>query len=99
MQQEVASVLVSFFLESLLFGAFVVTYTQGTWRLLQVGNARSKPSRRECAILLASTVMFVLALVVSLILACIVHVMILNILEASRYNSPNHSIRGQQLGR
>ncbi|KAI0652916.1 hypothetical protein C8Q70DRAFT_690046 [Cubamyces menziesii] len=63
MQQEVASVLVSFFLESLLFGAFVVTYTQGTWRLLQVGYARSKPSRREWAISLASTLMFVLALV------------------------------------
>ncbi|KAH9903320.1 hypothetical protein C8Q73DRAFT_47274 [Cubamyces lactineus] len=63
MQQEVVSVLVSFFFESLLFGAFVVTYTQGTWRLLRVGNDRRKPSRRAWAILLASTTMLVLALV------------------------------------
>ncbi|KAJ8480958.1 hypothetical protein ONZ51_g6305 [Trametes cubensis] len=61
MRQFLASAIVSFLIESVLFGAFTVTYTQGTWSLLRIGS-RSKPSRREWAVSLASTVMLILAL-------------------------------------
>ncbi|KAH9903271.1 hypothetical protein C8Q73DRAFT_45728 [Cubamyces lactineus] len=61
MRQLLASVIASFFIETLLFGAFTVTYTQGTWSLLRIGS-RSKPSRREWIVSFASTVMFILAL-------------------------------------
>ena len=64
MRQFLASAIVSFLIESVLFGAFTVTYTQGTWSLLRIGS-RSKPSRREWAVSLASTVMLILALGVS----------------------------------
>ncbi|KAI0364025.1 hypothetical protein BV20DRAFT_1057540 [Pilatotrama ljubarskyi] len=56
------SFLVALFLESLLFGAFCITYAMGTWSLLRVGRAGS-PSRRDWVVLGASTTMFLLALV------------------------------------
>ncbi|KAI0351206.1 hypothetical protein OH77DRAFT_1524273 [Trametes cingulata] len=56
------SYVVALFIESLLFGAFCITYTMGAWALLRVGQP-GRSSRRDWVILGASTTMLLLALV------------------------------------
>ncbi|KAH9903272.1 hypothetical protein C8Q73DRAFT_45687 [Cubamyces lactineus] len=60
MRALMASSIVSFFIESLLCGAFTVTYATGTWALLRIGH-RGTPRKRDWIIFGASTTMFCLA--------------------------------------
>ncbi|KAI8992756.1 hypothetical protein BD414DRAFT_482116 [Trametes punicea] len=62
MRQLLKSCIVSLFIESLFFGAFTIPYTMGMWSLLRLGFPGT-PSRRDWAFALASSTMFVLALV------------------------------------
>ncbi|KAI0364026.1 hypothetical protein BV20DRAFT_1057541 [Pilatotrama ljubarskyi] len=55
------SYIVALFAESLIFGAFCITYTMGTWSLLRIGRT-GRPSRRDWVVLGADTAMFLLAL-------------------------------------
>lgn len=57
------------FLETLLFGAFTVTYTMGAWSLSKTIASRIRRSTREWVLLGTSTTMFGLALAVRILLA------------------------------
>lgn len=62
--------IVALFLETLLFGAFTVTYTMGAWSLSKTLALRMRRSTREWVLLGTSTTMFGLALAVRTLLAC-----------------------------
>lgn len=62
--------IVALFLETLLFGAFTVTYTMGAWSLSRTLAARIRRSTREWVLLGTSTIMFALALAVRILLTC-----------------------------
>ncbi|KAI0324532.1 hypothetical protein GY45DRAFT_363316 [Cubamyces sp. BRFM 1775] len=53
--------IISFHIESILFGAFAIAYTVGVCLLLRFGRP-GKPSTRDWALYLVSTTMFLLAL-------------------------------------
>ena len=56
--------IVALFLEALLCGIFIVTYTMGTWALVQGDRLVATLSRRNNVLLGINTLMLVLAIVV-----------------------------------
>lgn len=65
MKQLLAAYIASLFLESLLFGAFTITYAMGVWSLIRP-DCPGRPSYRNWVVFVVSTAMYVLALVVRL---------------------------------
>ena len=57
--------IISFHMESILFGAFAIAYALGVCLLLRFGRP-GKPSMRDWVLYLVSTTMFLLALAASL---------------------------------
>ncbi len=68
-RQELTAYIVELFVETLLFGAFTVTYTIGTWSLLMTPASRRR-STKDCVLLGASTATFGLALWVRSLYVC-----------------------------
>ncbi|KAI0323923.1 hypothetical protein GY45DRAFT_499267 [Cubamyces sp. BRFM 1775] len=94
MRQRLISYIVSFFLECLLFGTFIITYTTGTCALLRIGH-RGRPSARDWCIYAASTIMILLALthlalsLKLMLLAFVNNAGSLTAVTAMLYNPPN----------
>ncbi|KAH9903270.1 hypothetical protein C8Q73DRAFT_721889 [Cubamyces lactineus] len=60
-ESDPSSSIIALFVESLLFGAFTITFANGALALLHISH-RGKPSTKDWGILLASTMMYILAL-------------------------------------
>ncbi|CDO76597.1 hypothetical protein BN946_scf184868.g11 [Trametes cinnabarina] len=61
MRQLLRSYIAALYIETVLFGAFTVTYAMGIWSLMRI-DCPGKPSMRDRAIAIISTAMWVLAL-------------------------------------
>ena len=62
--------IVGLFLETLMFGVFVMTYSKGAWLLLR-GDQPSELKRRNWYLLAANSVMFIASVIVSQGVACV----------------------------